>query len=105
MGNNNFIWSKVHNPWTFIHVQIQRSGEGGGVLTTPYSIENLKAIDFLQNTALAPLQITKLPSQCLVLGHHHFNGVSLVGKWWPALVTEFRFPVYCNKFCEIMCHV
>ena len=48
-------------------------------------LENHKAIGFLSTTGLHPLEITKLPSQHSMLGHHWpANGVSLAD---PLLVV------------------
>ena len=57
-----------------------RGGGGQGV----HPLENYKIIGFLSNTGLDPLKITELPSQHSMLGHHHFNDVSLADRWWPA---------------------
>ena len=46
-------------------------------------------IGFLSSTGPDPMEITKLPSQHSMLGHHRhasespLNGVSLAGRWWP----------------------
>ena len=59
-----------------------------------------KNIGFLSITGLDPLKITKLPRQHSMLGHHwppakrHLNGVSLVGREWPAFsaILDSLFP-------------
>ena len=60
--------------YSLIHVRIQRLGQG--VRT---HLKNRKNIGFLSNTGPDPLQITKLPSQHSMLGHHR-----------PAIETPFK---------------
>ena len=63
---------------------------GGGGAGGPDPLKNHKNIKILSNTGPDPLKNHKLPSQYSMLGHHRqasetaFNGVSLVGRCWPA---------------------
>ena len=50
-------------------------GRGLGVQTPPHG----KSLSFLRNTGQTPLEITKLPSQHSILGHHQ-----------PASETPFK---------------
>ena len=67
-----------------------RGGTGGPDPPPPH-LKNHKHLEFLSNTGPDPLKFSKLPSQHSTLGHHRhanetpFKGVSLEGRWWPAL--------------------
>ena len=67
-----------------------KSREGGIASPDPPPLKNHKNIGFLSNTGPDPLKIlkaTKPAFQCwAIIGlptKPHFNGVSLVGPWWP----------------------
>ena len=72
MGNNNFIWSKVHNPWTFIHVQIQRSGEGGGGLDYPLQHRKPQSYRFPSEYCSGPLANHKATQPVFGVGPSSF---------------------------------
>ena len=56
------------------HAPIQRGGGGGGDRVfgphPPTHLKNHRSIGFPSNIGPDPLEITKLPSQHLMLGHH-----------------------------------
>ena len=57
-------------------------GSRGGDWGSGPPLKNHKNIGFHSNTGPHLLKSTRLPIQHSMLGH--FNGVSLVGRWWPA---------------------
>ena len=56
-------------------------GMGTGGPDHPSRLEKHRAVDFLRNTGLEPLEKHR------PLARGHLNGISLVGPWWPVLVT------------------
>ena len=65
---------------------------GIGVQTTPSRMEKHKAVDYLRFTGL---KITKrhvpISGNIGPLARSHLYDVSLAGRWWPVLVTGYRF--------------
>ena len=87
----------LDNGWVWLYMCGSRGGTGG----PDPPLKNHKNIGVLRHAGLDTLKITKLPSRNSMLGHHRhasetpfkwrfaggpmqLNGVSLVGRWWPA---------------------
>ena len=85
-----FKWfTELHhyNLFTWRYMGGSRRGDRGSRPHPPWKIT--KILGFLAILVQIPWKITKLPSQYSMLSHHQhasetpFNGVSLVGRWWP----------------------
>ena len=57
----------------------------------PSHMKKFKAVYFLKNTALDPLIDHKVTQPMCPVIMASFNWIFPGGRWWPALVTKYKF--------------